>query len=223
MLILEDMFGFTHPLLSTPDHLIKSTILKEKRKNMSDSFQNIMFTSVQKRDALSKEPETKKMNKLDNDEDKDPKSLLLSQIFENDPKIDRMGFVFVCDVTDTKTFEDVKAAIIKLHQIEKSNNIAYPKCILINKNDKCYLRKSFFKEIGEINELKQKYKVDVYRTSALTGEGIEESFRKFIAKIHQQQIDSKQMQGVADNDNDFENDKVNELDLIFCRLLGMIK
>jgi hypothetical protein len=47
-------------LLQKPEELIKSEYLRAKRKKMTEEFKNVMFTSSNRRDELSKEAEIKK-------------------------------------------------------------------------------------------------------------------------------------------------------------------
>jgi hypothetical protein len=47
-------------LLQTKESIIKSEYLKERRKDMASSFRDLMFTSMDKKEALSREQETKK-------------------------------------------------------------------------------------------------------------------------------------------------------------------
>lgn len=206
MVTLEDMFGLNNPLLQTPDNLITSNVLKEKRKTMSENFKNIMFTSTEKRTKLSNE--LKKAKKAPVNKKSNPKDILYEQIFSNDPKIERLGFILVCDCVDPNSGKDLEILIDKLHQIEKTNNLIYPKCIFVNKTDKAVDKETKTKlktMISELEVFKTKYKLEVFKVSALTNQGIVESFRKFVSKIHQQQVDLKQNEG-RDNDNENEND-----------------
>jgi GTPase SAR1 family protein len=202
MLTLEDMFGINNPLLQSHESTITSSYLKEKRTEMSATFQKLMFTSVEKRDKLSAESEKKKTKNVNPKKDRNPKFLIYEQIFENDEKIERVGFIFVCDCNDQKSYEAIKTIIEKLHQIEKTNNLMYPKCIFINKIDKGADKKKLKAIITDLQQFKTKFKLEFYKTSALTNYGITESFRKFISKIHQQQVDQKQNEGVEDQEND---------------------
>jgi hypothetical protein len=51
-------------ILQTPEKFLNSQNLKDKRKSMVDEFQNIMFTSLEKRKKLSDEQNAKKGTKL---------------------------------------------------------------------------------------------------------------------------------------------------------------
>lgn len=212
MLTLEDIFGINNPLLQTPESLVTSEIQKERRKQMTHSFQKLMFTSVDKRDKVSNEQDKKKTKNTSNKKDRNPKYIVYERLFENDDKIERQGFMFVCDCTDPKTYDDIKVIMEKIYQIEKTNNIIYPKCILLNKIDQAHDKKKLKTIISDLEGFKAKMKFEFYRVSALTNLGVQEAFRKFISKIHQQQVDQKQNEGV----DDMENDEV-ESDQITCQ------
>ena len=65
-------FGLNNPLLQTPEEHIKSNVLKEKRKKMTEDFKQLMFTSTAKRKILSENMDMKKSTKkiVDNDKNK---------------------------------------------------------------------------------------------------------------------------------------------------------
>ena len=176
---------------------------------MTVSFRELMFTSVDKRDQLSKEMENKKAKKFDPKKDKDPKFLHYENIFQMDKSIERQGYILVCDITEPSSLEDIKTIIDKLQQIEKTSNLSYPKCIFINKIDRTFDKKKVKAFFTEVEQLKQKYKMEVYKVSALNNVGIIESFRKFMAKIHQQLMDEKQNEGMEEKDkSDEEEDPI---------------
>jgi GTPase SAR1 family protein len=197
MVTLEDMFGIDNPLLQTPDELITSQEQKDKRSYMSQVFKDIMFTSTEKRKQLS--TESKKVSKNVGSKKKITKQNIYERIFNDDHIIERKAFILVCDPSDMRTLEDMKTILEKLHQIEKTNNLFYPKSILINKIDKADKEKlKNFTKITE--ELKSKFKCEVFKISALTNYEVEESFKKIVSKIHQLESDSKQNEGLEDQD-----------------------
>jgi hypothetical protein len=53
----------------------------------------------------------------------------------------------VCDATDIKTLLDLSVVIDKLTQIEKTNNLFNPNCILLNNIDKLQSEKSMLTNI----------------------------------------------------------------------------
>jgi len=207
MVTLEDMFAINNPLLQTPEHLISSVEMKQQRTEMSEIFKGFMFSSKEKRDKLSNEAkkpktlgEAKKITKIN----------VYEKLFDEDPSIERKGFVFVCDATDDKSADDIITLLDKLNQIEKSNDLTYPKGVFINKVDKADKEK-LKKIVEKLDQVKAKYKfIDVFKTSALTNYGIVESFKKFLSRIHQIEADSKQNEGYEDksDDDDDKNDKV---------------
>lgn len=199
MVTLEDMFGINNPLLQTPENLLTSSEQRERRKAMAETFKKIMFTSNEKRNKISEE--SKKAKKSNNVKDKTQFSVY-EKIFNDDPEIERRGFIFVCDCTDPESIKDVTTVIDKLHQIEKSNNLFYPKCILLNKIDKITDKDKLKNLMKDLDQYKAKYKLDTCRVSALTNYGINEFFKKFVSKIHQQEIDNKQNEGLEEPDDD---------------------
>lgn len=114
--------------------------------------------------------------------------------------IERHGFILVCDVTDVSTANDIKSVIEKLQQIEKTNNLIYPKCIFINKMDRNQ-KKNLKTILTELEEIKKKCKLDIFKVSALTNSGVIDAFRKFMGRIHQQKVDEKQNEGMDDREN----------------------
>lgn len=121
------------------------------------------------------------------------------------PLIERSGFVFVCDCENPKTVDSIVKIIEKLQEIEKTNNLIYPKMILFNKSDKMNERtfKEDMKEYqGMLENFKTKFKIECVRVSALTGNGIVEAFTRFLGKIHQEKRDQKQNDGIAEPDDE---------------------
>jgi hypothetical protein len=174
---------------------------------MTAQFRELMFTSVSKRDQLSKEQENVKTKKYDPKKDKDPKFLLYENIFTLDKSIERQGYILVVDITDPQTLEDAKTVIEKLQQIEKTSNLPYPKCVFINKIDRVIDKKKVKSFLAEAEQMKHKYKIDIFKVSALSNIGVVESFKKFLSKIHQQLLDKKQNEGLEEKDfSDSDNE-----------------
>lgn len=167
---------------------------------MTEKFRELMFTSVSKRDQLSKEMENIKAKKFDPKKDKDPKYLLYENIFVMDKSIERQGYLLVVDITEPQSLEDAKTIIEKLHQIEKTSNLTYPKCIFINKIDRIIDKKKIKSFLADVEQLKLKYKIDIFKVSALNNSSVMESFRKFLSRIHQQLLDKKQNEGLEEKD-----------------------
>jgi len=69
------------------------------------------------------------------------KAEIFTKLFDNDPTVERIGFIIVFDISETPSFDDAKFLLDKLHSIEKTNNIFYEKCLLANKFDKSIDRK----------------------------------------------------------------------------------
>lgn len=195
---LEDYFGLNNPLLQSSENTISNEYLKKKRQEMVNQFTKLMFTSVNKRDEMSKEESKKK--KFDPKKDKDPKFIHYENIFTNDKSIERQGFIFVCDITEPTSLEDLKTVIEKMQQIEKTSGLSFNKCLFINKIDRNIDKKKVKSFLQEAEALKQKYKIDIYRVSALNNSGIIDGFRKFLSKIHQQILDAKQNEGFDEKD-----------------------
>ncbi len=196
MLTLEDTFGLDNPLLQTPESLITSQFLREKRHKMADVFKDIMFSSNERRAKLSKD------NKKSKKDNQMSKNQVYEGILYNDINIERRGFMFVHDVNDKESLEDIISMIDKLHQIEKGNNLFYHKCIMLNKIDRCTDKKSLKETLQILENVKQKYKVDTYKVSAFTNTGVVENFKKFASKIQQQEIENKQNEGLDDMEQD---------------------
>lgn len=174
---------------------------------MTKNFRELMFSSVTKRDQLSKEAEAVKTKKLyDPKKDKDPKYLHYENIFVLDKSIERQGYIIVVDITEPQSLEDAKTVIEKLQQIEKTSNLHYPKCIFINKIDRIIDKKKIKSFVSEVEQLKLKYKLDIFRISALNNNGVIEAFKKFLAKIHQSIMDKKQNEGLEEKDFSSDED-----------------
>jgi len=62
---------------------------------MVDDFQNILFTSLKKRIQLSDENNKKKPQKIHKADDKNKKNEIFEKVFNNDPAIERIGFIIV--------------------------------------------------------------------------------------------------------------------------------
>jgi GTPase involved in cell partitioning and DNA repair len=136
-------------------------------------------------------------------------TVIYEKLFDEDPSIERKGFVLVCDATNDQSVDAIITLLQKLTQIEKSNDLVYPKGVFINKIDK--VDKEKLKKITEkLDQEKPKIKFDYFKTSALTNYMIVESFKKFLSRIHQIEADSKQNEGYEDksDDDDDKNDKV---------------
>jgi hypothetical protein len=115
--------------------------------------------------------------------------------------------------------------IDKLTQIEKTNNLVYPKCILLNKIDKFQQDKTQLTGIiAELNRLKTKYRIKYYKVSALNGKSLISSLREYLNLIYQMENESKNegFDDIDDQDEDDENrinctDKLNSCSRkIFC-------
>jgi GTPase SAR1 family protein len=197
MVTLEDMFGLNNPLLQTPEQLITSNEQAIQRNEMTKIFRDIMFTSSEKRKQLS--TESKKVSKSAVSKKKITKQNVYENIFNDAPTIERKGFILVCDPSDYNTLEDLSTILEKLHQIEKTNNLIYPKSVLINKIDKADKEK-MKRATKFTEELRSKYKTDIFKISALTNYEVEDSFKRIVSKINQQEIDSKQSEGMDDQD-----------------------
>ena len=130
---------------------------------------------------------------------------------ENIP-IERLGFVFIIDPFEEKSYETVKEIFSRMQDLEKRSNLSYSKCFFINKIDliKSQESKEIVKKIiKDIKELKEKYNLeysDYYLMSALNGRGVVDSLKKFIAKIHQKQSEERQKEGISENNIDDAND-----------------
>lgn len=205
---LEDFFGFNNPLLQT-DENVKSDYIKETKKYMTDEFKKLMFTAMIKKNE-SHENENKKSKKNDNKKDKDPRYLHLENIFNKDKSIDREGFIIVVDYTEPQTLEDAKIVIDKLHQIEKTSYLFYPKCIFINKFDRFQDKNKVKSFLSDIERLKFNYKVDVYKVSCLTNTGIMDALKKFLGRVHQSIIDRMPKEDIEIKDyEEVEEEEIN--------------
>ena len=118
--------------------------------------------------------------------------------------ISRVGFVFVCEIKNESSIKSVIKIIEKLHEIEKSNNLICTKMIMFNKTD--IIEENEFNEtivkFPELKEFITKYKIDISKVSALTGRGISDSFINFLNKIHQEQRNQQQNDGINEPDNE---------------------
>ena len=222
IVVLEDVFGLNNPLLQTFDSLITSEDQKLKKNEMTKIFKDIMFTSMEQRKALSsastkiKDPlaENRKQTKMD----------VYEKIFCEDPnkKLERKGFVFVCDCSDESSVDDIITIIEKLIQIEKTNNLIYPKLIMMNKKDKVdvgVLEKLKKKISGKFNGKKTPFLAEV---SALTNDGITDSFKKFMSTIQQEEEENVQNKGLEEGDPDDDIDEENKVNCYLFRLIAMI-
>ena len=117
----------------------------------------------------------------------------------------------VCDCTELKTVEDISVIIEKLTQIEKTNNLFYDKCILLNKTDKFISDKTQTAAIiNELNKIKSKYRIKYYKISALTGKGVVSSIREYLNQIFQKENESKN-EGFGDDDNNEDEEDENTI------------
>ena len=202
-LIIEDTFGINNSILNKSPELITSEKMKKERLRMSTQFKNIMFTSSIKKDSILEE-KRKKINtrnkKVDMNEE-----ILKDSLGYGSSFIERNGFVFVCDCVKENTMETVFKLIENMNKIEKSNNLIYPKMILFNMMDKVS-EKEFYKfienKVNVIENYRSKYKIDIFRVSALTGQGIEDSIKKFVRGIHQEISNASQNNGVEEQEED---------------------
>jgi len=198
---LEDFFGLNNPILQASKETVNSEYIKKKQEKMTKEFRALMFSSVTKRDQLSKEAENIKTKKFDPKKDKDPKFLHYENIFVLDNSIERKGYIIVVDITDPTTLQDAATILEKLVQIEKTSNLTYPKCIFVNKIDRTVDKKKIKAFYIEADQLKQKYKTDIFKVSALNNTGVLDAFKKFLGKIHQILLDQKQNEGLEENDD----------------------
>lgn len=202
MVILEDLFGLNNALLQTNNDLIRSNEQKDKKLKMTADFKNIMFTSLIQKEL------NKNIN-LNEDEKKMTESSYLKKVFfpeAENKSFQRKGFVFVVDASDQNSIEDVSEILDKLNQIEKTNNMDYPKLILINKKDKVDQNEiKNIKKQFEDKFKKNKCKIDVRGVSALTNEGVVESFKNYLASLQQIEVESMQNKGFEENDQDINN------------------
>jgi GTPase SAR1 family protein len=207
-ILIEDVFGLNNPLLTTIDAITckDQKIMKEE---MTKKFKDIMFTSSTKKDnknSSNKKEDQDKNKKLSKKE-------ILTKICkkENDD-YPRKGFVFVCDASDQSSVDDIIFTIDKLSEIEKTSNMEmkYPKLILINKKDKVD-SVNIDKKKKEINDNLNGKKINyrIQEVSALTNEGIVDSFKAFMATIQQLDVESKQNNGYQENLDDEDDDENN--------------
>jgi GTPase SAR1 family protein len=207
LILIEDMFGLNNPLLSTNDKLTCEEQTQMKTY-MTGKFKEIMFTSSAHKDkgknTSTKKGGEEKDNKLEKKE-------LLHKIWKKEHlDFPRKGFVFVCDANDDNSVDDIIFTIERLREIEKTNNMEmkYPKLILINKKDK--VDSQTIKKI--IKKIKDKFSsnsniIDIQEVSALTNEGIIDSFKSFMSKIQQLDVESKQNNGYQENELEEEDER----------------
>jgi G3E family GTPase len=138
-----------------------------------------------------------------------------TQITKEDEKnnfVERLGFVFVIDPLEEKSYETVKEIFSRMQELEKRSNLSFSKCFFINKIDLIKSnesRETVKKIIKDIKELKEIYNLessDYYLMSSLNGRGVVDSLKKFIAKIHQKQSEERQKEGIGENNIDDAND-----------------
>lgn len=206
-LIIQDTFGLNNTILNKPPELIYSKNIKKIREKMSQDFKDIMFSSTEMRNKLMSEDKNAKNKKEPNYDEE----LLFDNLGYESENIPRSGFIFVCDCENLKTFDTVEKIIEKLEEIEKSNNLKYPKMILFNKSDR--IKDDEFKEYVQkkqsvLETFKGKSKIDILKVSALTGHGVTESFKMFCTRIHQEEQNKKQNEGINEPDDD--KDKIFE-------------
>ena len=204
-LILEDVFGLNNTILNKPQDLIISSNIRKKREHMSKIFREIMLTSTEKRNKLVKQ-EKKQMQKTVKKQINMRDERFNDFLGEGSEYIDRNGFVFVCDITNLKSFDSVLNIIQKMEEIEKTNNLNYSKMILFNKYDKVDVTK-FNEEIESRRTIIEEYqnnkhRIDMFRVSALTEYGLIEAFRRFLYRIHQELRNISQNDGIEDPDEE---------------------
>lgn len=205
-LIIQDTFGLNNSLLNKPPELITSRLLREKRIKMTQQFKDIMFTSNEKRNEISSNEKSLKFDYLKK-EVNEKEEIFMDVLGQVSKHIERSGFIFVCDCENSKSVESILKIIEKLQEIEKTNNLIYPKVILFNKCDK--LNEKTFKEnmrqyAGMLENFNSKFKIRSIRVSAMTGQGIEETFKAFLSKIHQEIKTKRQNDGIAEPVEDEE-------------------
>lgn len=206
--LIEDTFGLNNSILNKPEKMLVSKDLKELRKRMTKQFKDIMFTSSEKNDKISREQLNKSKNKGKKEINLE-QEILLDNLGYPSEIIERNGFVFVCDCSDSSNMETIFKLIEKLQEVEKSNNLNYPKMLLFNMCDKVN-EDEFYefiqKKSGDIENYKNKFKFEVFRVSALTGQGIDEAFKKFLGVIHENKSNEKQNEGINQDDDEEERD-----------------
>ena len=222
--IIQDTFGLNNPLLDKPPELLTSEVLIKKRQRMTKQFRDLMFTSNEMRNKISNNEKNKiTIKKRINIRDE----ILMDTIGYESEYIQRGGFIFVCDCENDKTLEQVIKVIEKLQEIEKSNNLIYPKLLLFNKCDKI-VEKTFKENMKKyqraLEHFRSKFKIESLMVSALTGQGLIEAFKLFLSKIHQEQKNQRQNDGIQEPDDDEElklykpgcTDKINSCSKTIC-------
>lgn len=206
-LIIQDTFGLDNPILSKPPELIRSQVLRDKRELMTKQWRDLMFTSNEMRNKMSNNEKKSKFGQKKNINVKD--EILQESLGVESEYINRGGFVFVCDCENLQSLDTIIKIIEKLQEIEKSNNLIYQKMLLFNKSDKINdktFKENYKKYFTVLESFKGKFKIEALRVSALTGQGILESFKMFLSKIHQEQKNQKQNDGInePDEEEDFK-------------------
>jgi len=193
MLTLQDFFGFNNPLLQTQEEFVTSKKQGVHRKYMADAIKEIMFTSNERRKKLN---ELLKKTKKDKEGVKEKtKMSVYEQILNNGFEVEVRGFIFVMDCNDKDSLGDLMSIIEKIHSIEKGNALFYPKCIMLNKIDKLKDKKILKEMQPNLDHIRERFKCDTYKVSAFTNIGVSESFKKFVSKIHMQEIQLKENSG----------------------------
>lgn len=241
--IIEDTFGLNNSILNKPQELLVSKELRQLRQKMTRQFKEIMFTSADKNEKMSGELHKVSKNKKSKPIDWQ-KEIYMEILGCPSEHIERNGFIFVCDCVNENTMETAFKLIQKLQEVEKSNNLIYPKMLLFNMSDKVNENEFYEfiqKKEDDIETLKKKCELEFFKVSALTGQGINEAFKRFLGRIHQKLSNEKQNEGIqeADDDEDVRiynadcNDKLNfylrklfcgrEVDVPSCGLCGKAK
>jgi GTPase involved in cell partitioning and DNA repair len=139
--------------------------------------------------------------------------------------VERLGFVFVIDPLEERSYETVKEIFDRMQTLEKRSNLCYSKCFFINKIDLIKneeSRETVKKIIKDIKEMKENYNLessDYYLMSALNGRGVVDSLKKFVAKIHQKQSEERQKEGIGENNIEDANDNDDIAVLFYKHLL----
>lgn len=202
-LIIQDTFGLNNSILNKPPELIVSKNIKKQREKMTKEFKEIMFSSTEMRNKLMSVDKNQQKMDINFEEE-----LLMDNIGYESDNIPRSGFIFVCDCENLKSFESIEKIIEKLQEVEKSNNLKYPKMILFNKSDR--LNEEEFREYVQrkatvLESFKGRSKIDIFRVSALTGHGVEDAFKMFVTRIHQEQQNQKQNDGISEPEENSSN------------------
>ena len=205
-LILEDTFGINNPLLVTNQSLLNSTLLKVQKQEMSKQFKNILFTPHNKRLYLNNLDTKTKTSSQSN------KSNVMQEL-DSVSTIERRGFVFVCDCENISSVSYMLKVIEKFVEIEKTNDVFFPKVIFFNKYDRLkddVFNENISKYRKRLEMLRKNSGIISVKVSALNGEGLYYHFDNFIWKIYNEIINEKQ-NVLIDEDNDIIKD--NEMKL----------